>query len=123
MQKNQLNLQDIIGRKGLEKKSLEKFKAICTLYDLVKVHECEKDGEWSVCIDENLKECLKDSDIKYELSSLSSIMEIKMPVFYFTQEGNRYKAKVYIRDKGPYINFFDIVKIRKDFEDSSQFEV
>lgn len=46
-----------------------------------------------------------------------------MPVLYFTQEGNRYKAKVYIRDKGPYVNFFDIVKIRKDFEDSSQFEV
>lgn len=25
--------------------------------------------------------------------------------------------------KGPYVNFLDTVKIRKDFEDSSQFEV
>lgn len=40
MQKNQLDLQDTFG-----KKSLEKFKAICTLYDLVRVHDCEKDGK------------------------------------------------------------------------------
>lgn len=102
MQKNQLNLQDIVGRKGLEKKSLEKFKAICTLYDLVKVHDCEKDGEWSACIDENLKECLRDSDIEYELSCVPSIMGIKIPVLYFKQDGNRYKAKVYIRGELPH---------------------